>query len=91
MEIGNFREVQVYEKGEGLITDHCVNGLLELAQRAIPAIDEVKTAKKSQFLRMTRTRSQHLVRHWKDDVNRQCNQIHCPMCPRRLITLFCTF
>ncbi|MDE2645731.1 MAG: PD-(D/E)XK nuclease family protein [Bacteroidota bacterium] len=35
------------EKGEGPITDHCVAGLLELVQRAIPAIDEVETAKQA--------------------------------------------
>ena len=35
------------EKGEGPITDHCVDGLLELVQRAIPAIDEVETAKQA--------------------------------------------
>ena len=36
---------QECEKGEGPITDHCVNGLLELVQRAIPAIDEVESVK----------------------------------------------
>ena len=33
------------KKGEGPITNHCVDGLLELVQRTIPVIDEVETVK----------------------------------------------